>query len=179
MRKLAFLLILSLVFIACEQGDKRYTQSSAEIDTYNDLIANYEAADWAAYTAKFADTAKLYFNSDEEFMTPAQAVESHKESITALSSYGFVPDKGDAEMVTTDKGETWVNFWGLWRGTIASNGTEVDIPVHLTAQFVDGKVVKEYGYWDNAPMQAAIEEAQAAAEASEEESDEAEEGSEE
>jgi hypothetical protein len=163
MRKLAFVGVIALLFIACKQGEPRYTQSSAEIDTFKELLAAYEGADWENYTAKFADTAKVYHNTDDKSMTPAETVEAHKTNTSALSSYGFVPDKGDMEMVTTDKGETWVNYWGLWKGTIASNGKEMMIPVHVTAQFVDGKVVLEYGYWDNAPMQAAMEEAAAAA----------------
>jgi ketosteroid isomerase-like protein len=52
-------------------------------------------------------------------------------------------------MITTDKGETWINFWGLWRGEMKSSGKTYDIPSHITAQFIDGKIVKEYGYWDN------------------------------
>ena len=163
MRKLALLAVIGLLFVACKQGEPRYTQSSAEIDTFKELIAAYEAGDWANYTAKFADTAKVFHNTDDKSMTPAETVEAHKTNTSALSSYGFVPDKGDAEMVTTDKGETWVNYWGLWKGTIESNGKEMMIPVHVTAQFVDGKIVREYGYWDNAPMVAAMEEAAAAA----------------
>jgi hypothetical protein len=51
-------------------------------------------------------------------------------------------------MVVTDKGKTYVNFWGLWKGTLAANNKTYTIPTHLTAQFVDGKIVKEFGYWD-------------------------------
>jgi hypothetical protein len=167
MRKLALLAVIGLLVFACKQGETRYTQSSAEIDTYKAMIAAYEGADWDNYTAKFADTAKIYHNTDDKSMTPAETVETHKTNTAALSSYGFVSDKGDVEMVISDKGETWVNYWGLWKGTIASNGKEMMIPVHITAQFVDGKVVREYGYWDNAPMQAVME-AAAAAEAAEE-----------
>ncbi len=166
MRKLALLAVIGLLVFACKQGETRYTQSSAEIDTFKALIASYEGADWEGYTSKFADTAKIYHNTDDKSMTPAETVEAHKTNTSALSSFGFVADKGDLEMVVSDKGETWVNFWGLWKGTIASNGVEIMTPVHVTAQFVDGKVVREYGYWDNAPMQAAME-AAAAAEAAE------------
>ncbi|NEV92753.1 ketosteroid isomerase [Psychroflexus sp. YR1-1] len=29
-----------------------------------------------------------------------------------------------------------------------SDGKTYDIPAHITAQFKDGKIIKEYGYWD-------------------------------
>jgi hypothetical protein len=174
MKKLALLAIVGLFFVACKQGEPRYTQSSAEIDSFKAVIDAYVAADWETYTSKFADSAKVYHNSDDKFMTPAETVESHKTNTAALSSYGFDEEKGDMEMVVTDKGETWVNFWGVWNATVASNGQKLMIPVHVTAQFVDGKVVKEYGYWDNAPIMNALEAAAAAAAANEDESDEAE-----
>ncbi|MCW5520961.1 nuclear transport factor 2 family protein [Aureitalea sp. L0-47] len=179
MKKLALIIVLACTFIACEECPERYTQSSAEIDTFKEVIAAYEAADWENYTAKFADTAKVYHNTDDKSMTPAETVEAHKTTTSGLSSYGFVSDKGDVEMVTTDKGETWVNYWGLWKGTIASTGTEMMIPVHVTAQFVDGKVVEEYGYWDTAALVAALT-AAASEDASEEGMEQAaEEGAEE
>ena len=56
-------------------------------------------------------------------------------------------------MVLDDKGETWVNYWGVWKGTMAANGKTYEIPIHITSQFVNGKIVKSYGYWDNSPIQ--------------------------
>jgi hypothetical protein len=75
------------------------------------------------------------------------------------------------EQTLDDDGETWVNFWGLWKGTLKANGKEISIPVHLTAQFVDGKIVQEYGFWDMSVFMAemqAIEAAAAEAEGDEE-----------
>jgi hypothetical protein len=167
MRKLALLAVIGLLFAGCQQGETRYAQSSPEIDTFKSLIAAYEAADWDAYTSKFADTAKVYHNTDDKFMTPAETVATHKTNTAQLSSFEFVDDKGDVEMVVTDKGETWVNFWGLWKGTVAANGQEVMVPVHVTAQFIDGKVVREYGYWDNGIMMTVMEAIEDAAEAAE------------
>jgi hypothetical protein len=48
----------------------------------------------------------------------------------------------------------------------------LEIPVHLTAQFIDGKIVREYGYWDNAPIVLAIQEIEAAKMAASSSSDE-------
>jgi hypothetical protein len=180
MKKLAFIIVLAAMFSACEEGSTRYTQSSPEIDSFKAVIAAYETGDWEAYTAKYADTAKIYHNTEAKAMSPKETADQHKTNLAGLSSYGFEDDKGDIEMVVTDEGETWVNFWGSWKATIASTGKEVTLPVHVTVQFVDGMVVKEYGYWDNLPMQTAMAEA-ASEDASEEGAAEqpAEEGAEE
>lgn len=52
------------------------------------------------------------------------------------------------EMIKTDDGETWVNFWGIWEGTLKANNTRYVIPAHITAQFIESRIVKEFGYWD-------------------------------
>ena len=31
------------------------------------------------------------------------------------------------------------------------------MPVHLAVQYINGKVVEEYGYWDNTPLNEAFE----------------------
>lgn len=62
--------------------------------------------------------------------------------------------EGEAlEMVVDDKGETWVNYWSVWKGTMAANDKTYETPIHITSQFVNGKIVKAFGYWNNAPLQ--------------------------
>ena len=66
----------------------------------------------------------------------------------AYSQRNFLNKDQEYEMVITDDGETWVNCWLDWQGTLDGNGQEVNIPIHLTYQFKDGKIVKEIGMWD-------------------------------
>ena len=160
MRNTILIIAISISFLACKQ-EMRYTQSSAEIDATKAVIAAYEAQDWEALKAPYADTAKVYHNTDTEAMSIDEVIASHKEAIAMYASYGFVKDKGDLEMVVTDKGETWVNYWGLWKGTMGASGNEIEVPVHLTSQWVDGKVVKEYGYWNMGEIMLDIMESQA------------------
>ena len=72
-------------------------------------------------------------------------------------------------MVLTDDGETWVNCWLEWNGTLAANNKEIDIPIHLTYQFVDGKIVREYGYWDASEIVMELQKIEAEAKMAEEE----------
>ncbi|MDT8346871.1 MAG: nuclear transport factor 2 family protein, partial [Flavobacteriaceae bacterium] len=77
-----------------------------------------------------------------------ELIASNQQDASLFSSWNYVDSESDYEMVVTDKGETWVNFWGLWQGKLKADGKTYDIPAHMTVQFVDGKIVKEYGYWD-------------------------------
>lgn len=147
MKKVIFLCITAaLVFSACQQGPVRYTQDSPEIDTVKKLISNYDSKNFD--TSMYADTSKTYYNTKDNPMSPSEAMDYHKQTDANYSSRGFGAEHQEYEMVVTDDGETWVNCWLDWKGTMAASGKEITIPIHLTYQFVDGKIVREYGYWD-------------------------------
>ena len=144
---LGLAIVLSLS--ACNQ-EKRYTQQSPEIDTYKKVMDDYKKMNWDDMPKHYADTAKIANNVvKEKAITVAQALEKNKDDAKLFT---WVVEDNDYEMVVTDKGETWVNYWGIWRGTLKSTGKVYVIPFHNTAQFVDGKIVKEDGYWDNSEI---------------------------
>lgn len=146
-------LVLVIAAIAGCKNEVRYTQNSPEIETYKKVIKDYEMANWASFATHYADTVKIVYNTIEKnAKTLAQAISQNNEDIAALSSYNYIAEESEYEMVVTDKGETWVNFWGLWQGRLKANDQLYEIPVHLTAQFIDGKIVKEFGYWDNSSI---------------------------
>ncbi len=149
MKNLFLLAFSAILFISCDNQEKRYTQQSPEIDTYKKVISDYEKQDWEAMASHYADTAKILNNvSEKNAQTLAEAIAQNKEDATYFSTWDYVDDESDYEMVVDDKGNTWVNFWGLWEGTLKANNKKYEIPTHVTARFVDGKIVKEFGYWD-------------------------------
>lgn len=145
-----FLLGLIIVlFAACDQKEGRYTQQSPEIDTYKKVIANYENRNWEALALSYSDTARIMNNVAETAgLTTEEMIQVNKEDASIFNSWDFVDEDSTYEMVKTDEGETWVNFWGLWQGRLNANNKIYEIPVHITARFVDGKIVREHGYWD-------------------------------
>lgn len=160
MKNLFLLFSCIFLLISCDQNNKeeekiRYTQDSEQINTFKNVLQNYENGEWDEYQSHFADSVELYYNSRESIDVSA-AVAMHKQNNSALSSYDFVDSENEFEMVVTDAGETWVNFWGEWEGTIAENDSMIVIPVHITARFEDGKIVKEYLYFNNAGMNDAL-----------------------
>jgi len=162
--KKIMLLALAIAIIAACKNELRYTQNSPEIETYKKSIKDYEMANWESLATHYSDTAKILNNvTEKNAQTVAQMVAQNKQDASIFSSWNYVPEESEYEMVVTDKGEIWVNFWGLWQGRLTANNQLYEIPVHLTAQFIDGKIVKEVGYWDNAPIVLAIQEIEAAA----------------
>ncbi|MFD2098200.1 nuclear transport factor 2 family protein [Flagellimonas iocasae] len=146
-KKILFLCAsMVLILTACKQGPVRYTQNSAEIDIVKKLISNYDSKNFD--TSMYADSSKTYYNTNENPMSASEAMDYHKQSDSNYASRSFKDENQEYEMVVTDDGETWVNCWLNWEGTLAANGKEIEIPIHLTYQFVDGKIVREYGYWD-------------------------------
>lgn len=146
--KQLLLLGLSLIFFAsCQEQQTRYTQQSPEIDTVKQHIANYNAMDYSDMS-HMADTSKSYLNSKKNFLSKSDLMDYHKANDSNYASRGFLKEDQTFEMVVTDDGETWVNCWLNWRGTMKESGKVIDIPVHLTYQFVDGKIVREVGMWD-------------------------------
>lgn len=149
MKKLFLVGFATILFVACQQ-EVRYTQKSAEIDTYKKVIAAYKTQNWEDYAKHYADTAKVMSNvTRKKAQTVAQAIEKSKDDAKLFT---WVVKDDDYEMVVTDKGETWVNYWGLWTGTLKSNNKVYEIPFHNTARFIDGKIVQENGYWDNSEI---------------------------
>jgi hypothetical protein len=157
MKNLFVMAIAVMLVTACQQEKQRYFSESPEIETVKAGIKAYEAQDWESWNAHLADTAKFYPNTTKG-ISATEYLENTKAMVSTLSSYGFDSNNTFLEMVIDNDEETWVNYWSTWKGTLAANGKELTIPVHLTIQFVNGKIVEEYGYWDMSSYYAALQE---------------------
>ena len=160
------LVLLSIVlFSACQKNEpQRYFTSSPEIDIAKALLKDYHEGNWDSWITHYADTAKIYHNSWDKGLSPKETMANLKEILSKSSSYHF--DEGDDtifyEMIISDEGNTWVYFWGNWRGTLAANNKELQIPVHLAYRFADGKIAREEGFYDLSGFTAALGEIEAA-----------------
>ena len=139
--------IFCMLSIACQQQKTRYTQSSPEIDAFMKLNKAYVTGDYDFIKSIYSDTAKIYYNSVYP-LGPAQVLEGMIASLEQFTEYHY-SETEEIEMVITDDGEKWVNYWGVFVGTLEATGNVVEIPMHLSLRFVDGKIVEESGYWDN------------------------------
>jgi len=161
MKKLFVLGLAIVLFTSCQEKKQRYFDTSAEIDVTKALLKDYHAGDWTAWAGHYADTAKIYHNNIKG-ATAEETIASLKQILANTSAYKFDEKSLWYEMVIDKDGETWVNFWGNWKGKLSANGKELIIPVNLTLQFVNGKIVEEYGYYDISEFVLSLQEIEAA-----------------
>ena len=155
MKYLITLSLVAVMFTACNQGPSRYSTTGPEIDQIKAHIAHYETGDWEAWLGHYADTAKFYHNSTEA-SSPAEAQEQMSSILENTSSYNFQEKDRFYERIIDDEGETWVNFWGNWEGTLAANDQKIIIPVHVTFQMEGDKIVEEHGFYNMAEITLAM-----------------------
>ncbi len=157
MKKLILIGLTIAVIMACqEKAQQRYSQQSTQITTVKQLIENYNNKTYD--TSFYADTSKTFYNAKDNPLSPEETIAYHKEMDKKYSERSFLDQDQEYEMVVTDEGETWVNCWLDWRGTLSANDLVIDIPIHLTYQFIDGKIVREVGMWDPTEVVLALQE---------------------
>jgi len=150
MKKILLIGLAAILITACEKKTKQFTMSSSEIDEAKALINDYQKGDWESWATHYTDTAKIYHNTWKNGASAEETAKSLKAILSNLSSYHFEVDKDLPwyEMVTNDKGSTWVYFWGNWIGELAANNKKLEIPVHLAFKFADGKITREEGFYN-------------------------------
>jgi len=166
MKQLIYLVLVLITITACKQ-EQRYFSSSAEIDALKSGISALESRDWEGFKSFYTSDGEIYVNSKDSISVD-QRLKDLKEITAALSSFGFEAKGQFFEKVIDDDNETWVNFWGQWSCTFKHNGKQISIPVHITAQFIDGKASEEHLYYDGTVLSAEFS-AMAAAEQMEKE----------
>ena len=161
MKKLLILFIATTTIIACKTGPERYSTSGTEVAMLKKLVDDYEKGNWEAWLSAYSDTAKVYHNTRTANVSGKEALDRHKQTTALMSSYEFMDKPIFYEKIIDDEGDTWVNFWGYWKGKLAANDQEIETPVHLSVQVADGKIVEEHGFWNTAPLADALREIEA------------------
>ena len=151
MRTQLILGLLMLGVMSC-QNSKRYTQESPEIEVVKQALQDYDYQNWDQLVSHYADTAKIFHNSRINILTPEDLPEYFQKNDVSFSTRAFEDENREYEMIMDDEGNTWVNFWGLLKGNLNANNKEIVIPVHITSQFIEGKIVREYGYWNRGEL---------------------------
>jgi hypothetical protein len=158
MKKVIYLLFAVVLFAACNTYQpERYFSASPEIEIMKSTLNHYLAGNWDALESLYADTAKVLNNVPKgKGVSIAAAIEDYKQDHELFTSMRYVADEDYFEMVLTDDGETWVNYWGLWKGTLKATGEEYEIPVHITQRYINQQIVRELGYWNSSAIVRAL-----------------------
>jgi hypothetical protein len=158
MKKLIILGLTLFLFTACQKNEPvRFTSTSPEIDVAKALVKDYQDGNWESWSTHYSDTAQAFHNTMVP-ATPKELQEALNGSVERLSDYGFSDKDIFYEMIIDDKSDKWVYFWGTWEATVDESNKKLVVPVHLALQFVDNKIVREYGYYDYSQIMNAFNE---------------------
>ena len=158
MRKVIYFLFMVVIFAACNPKQPvRYFSASPEIEITKATLKYYVDGNWEAMKVLYADTAKVFNNVPKgKGVSIDSTIRDYMQDHELFSSISYVADEDFFEMVLTDEGETWVNYWGLWKGTLKANGEKFEIPLHITQRFENKKIVHENGYWNSSAIALAL-----------------------
>jgi hypothetical protein len=146
---LAMLLIFSLLIKSCsnqqivfKQEEKRMANSSSQIDVVKKLINTIQTSNWDQWETYYKNGAKIYHNNWNESRTVEETKQQLSKLFSETESYYFKKPL-IFENARDDLGKiTGVHFWGV----ISNN--EVDMPMHLSFHFKEGKISEEYGFYN-------------------------------
>jgi hypothetical protein len=158
MKKIIYFLFAFALFSSCAPDKPvRYFSASPEIEVSKLALKNYLDGNWDAMKSLYADTAKVLNNVPEtKGVSIDVALIDYKQEHELFTSISYVAEEDYFEMVVTDEGETWVNYWGLWKGTLKATGEAFEVPLHITQRFIGQKIVAEHGYWNNSAIALAL-----------------------
>lgn len=141
-----YFFVLLFLLSSCKEK-QRYTRNSPEIETYKKVISDYVNRDWNDLSTHYADSAKIMNNVTENHaQNITDLITTDKEDANSFSSWDYINEK--YEMVVNDENETWVYFNGIWKATLSANQKVYEIPARINVRFVNGKIVREEGFWD-------------------------------
>lgn len=129
-----------------------YSERGEYVEMMKDLLEQYSAGEWYAYSAFYSDSALVFVNSTDP-MTMEERIAS-LQAQRALFDDISVSEPLFGEVHNTD-GDVWVLVWGSWVGRVRGSEWQVSAPVHIAARIVDGKVDQEWVYMDQSPLDVA------------------------
>ncbi len=150
MKKQILLGLTIILFASCQQTEQRYFDESSEIESVKELLQLVEDGNYDETKKFYNDTAKIYVNSSKAISVEQMTAENIKGR-DAFAVFTF-KDSIYPEMVITKNGNTWVNIWPTWVGKVKGSDNEISLPISLSFQFKEGKIVRYEGFWDNLPM---------------------------
>ena len=170
MRILLFILI-SIFAISCSntQNGVFVTFDDEKSNAIRDHYQNYLKNDIDGLKSLWSSDLKIYMNSInasgvDEILALITAQHENFDNISmsfqddgATEDLGvwaqtivYPPMNGNAEMTIT---QTWFN----WSATGKASGNTIEIPVHISFEWSDGKIVREWHNFDTTEMMAELE----------------------
>ena len=126
MKKLVFVFLSAIVFIACKENSKNvqsnsgtFTNSGSDVELLKKLMKSYEKGDWDSYKSCFNDSA---FSAYNQWATDSNLVKVPIESLVAnhkkgreLLWDGLSVNQPIYEVITDSLGNKYGHIWANGR----------------------------------------------------------------
>ncbi|WP_066217978.1 nuclear transport factor 2 family protein [Formosa haliotis] len=155
MKKIILIAFSLALMVSCKEPVKQYTTTSPEIETVKTLHQYFIDSNYEDLKDLYTEDAEIYENSLDP-ISVSEMIKVSQDGRVHVSGYNY-KNGVNCEMITNNAGEKWVNSWAIWVGTLKGSDQELQIPIISRFLFKDGKIAKEYSYWDNLPTYSAFE----------------------
>ena len=148
----SLLFSIGIVFIiSCNAGNENTTMPSGNEKVVNQLFDHFNKHEWEKLSELYKDTA--------DFKDPALGNGSFKQSKQQVATKykqlnAFLPDINIRSITLYPSGSTNIIAEYVSSGTFP-DGSKVDLPICTIFTIENGKIAKDYSYYDNAAPPAA------------------------
>ena len=169
MKNVLYILVLVLSF-SCSTNNVTMTFDDEKSNAIRSHYQNYLKNDVPALQSLWSPDLKIYMNSVEaSTVTDISDLITVQHEVFENICMSWTYDENGGEdlgvWVQTTKypasdnnPETAVSHsWFIWSATGKSSGNTITIPVHISFEWADGKIVREWHNFDTTAMMAEIE----------------------
>ena len=140
----ALIIISALFLFACNEGKNSTDASGSNTEIVKQLYASFNKHDWEAMAALYADTAEF---KDPAF-GPAAVKQTKQQIIEKYTELGSMfPDVRDEVLAIYPSGEKHVIVEFVSTGS--ADTTKFELPICTIFTIENGKISKDYTYYDN------------------------------
>jgi hypothetical protein len=127
-----------------------------EIDLMKKLLSSVEKADWDAARACFSDSAVIFYNqwapdTAQKGIPVGDVLANEKADRVNWENISY----GDPiyEVVTVPTGEKYGHIWARYTAKNKKTGKAVDVPLFVSYQIKDGKLLWEWAIYDSKKLE--------------------------
>ncbi len=140
------------VLFATSCSSTQYFESAAEVDILKNTVYASSKERSTIFKKSYSPSAQIYWNSTVP-LNWHELLLGIEESLTQFDEFELLPTE-EIHLIINSKGERWVGLWSVMRVKVGDR--ERFIPFHVSAQFIDTKIVREAAYWDNLAIEELI-----------------------
>ena len=162
-------ILVSVLSLSCSTNNVTMTFDDEKSNAIRSHYQNYLKNDVPALQSLWSPDLKIYMNSVEaSTVTDISDLITVQHEVFENISMSFNYDEGSDDLgvwvqtinypaMNGNPAATITQTWFNWSATGKSSGNTITIPVHISFEWADGKIVREWHNFDTTAMMAEIE----------------------